>query len=357
MWLFFVKPTHGLYVSAIFYKKGEYIMKKIIKFVIQTLSIFLVVSPLLANNAQAQEETLDIAVVQLVTHPSLDDIRQGIYDGLSEHGYVEGENLTVNYQNAEGDINILSTIAQSVVAEEPDLIFAITTPVTQAFQNNTSDIPVIMVGVTDPVSAGILDDLENPGANITGVSDAVSYEDQFNLLLELVPEVQKIGMIYTTSEDNSLAETEAARDVAEELGLEVQIEGVASTLDMQLVAQNLASQVDAIYVGSDNTIASAFETLLDATDAAGIPIFTTVDVMVGQGALSAVAINQKDIGILAADVAKQVIDGNDPSEIPVHFLEDLQAVVNYETAERLNIEISEEKRSEVQDVKERLGEE
>ncbi|XJS11680.1 ABC transporter substrate binding protein [Aerococcaceae bacterium WGS1372] len=332
-------------------------MKELFKTIVTALLIILTMSQMLANQVQAQEETLDVAVVQLVTHPSLDDIRQGIYDGLNEQGYVEGENLTIDYQNAEGDINILSSIAQSVVAEEPDLIFAITTPVTQAFQNVTNEIPIIMVGVTDPVSAGILDDLDQPGENITGVSDVVSYEDQFNLLLKLKPEVKKIGMIYTTSEDNSLAETEAARDVAEELGLEVQIEGLASTLDMQLVAQNLSSQVDAIYVGSDNTIASAFETLVDATDMAGIPVFTTVDRMVEQGALSAVAINQKDIGLLGAQVAQKVIDGENPGDIPVHFLEDLQSVVNFDTAAHLNIEISDELKAEVQDVKYRLDEE
>lgn len=332
-------------------------MKKTIQIILTSLLIALLSSPLLSNLISAQEDILNIAVVQLVTHPSLDEIRQGVYDGLSEQGYVEGENLNINYQNAEGDINILSTIAQSVVAEEPDLIFAITTPVTQAFQNVTTEVPIVMVGVTDPVSAGIIDDLDQPGANITGVSDAVSYEDQFELLLKLMPETKKIGMIYTTSEDNSLAETEAAREVAEELGLKVQIEGVASTLDMQLVAQNLASQVDAIYVGSDNTIASAFETLVDATDAAGIPVFTTVDVMVDQGALSAVAINQKDIGLLGAEVAKLIIDGEEAGNVPVQFLDNLQAVVNFDTAERLNINIDETLKSEVQDVKERLSEE
>ncbi|MGO1822080.1 MAG: ABC transporter substrate binding protein [Ruoffia tabacinasalis] len=333
-------------------------MKKLQKFILTMVALALViVSSTTTKEVFAQEDSLDVAVVQLVTHSSLDDIRQGVYDGLAEHGYTEGENLTINYQNAEGDLNILSTIAQSVVAEEPDMIFAITTPVAQAFQNVTSDIPIIMTGVTDPVSAGIVDDLENPGENITGASDAVPYEDQFELLLQLKPDVQKVGMIYTTSEDNSLAETEQAAAVAEEMGLEVQIEGIASTMDMQLVAQTLASEVDAIYVGSDNTIASAFETLLDATDAAGIPVFTTVDVMVGQGALSAVAINQKDIGLLAADVAKEIIDGANPGETPVQFLEELQSVINFETADRLGIEVPEELASEVMDINDRLGEE
>lgn len=332
-------------------------MKKIHKIILTMVAFTLITVSYATKEVKGQDDNLDVAVVQLVTHSSLDDIRQGVYDGLAEHGYTEGENMTINYQNAEGDLNILSTIAQSVVAEEPDVIFAITTPVAQAFQNVTSDIPIIMTGVTDPVSAGIVDNLDNPGENITGASDAVPYEDQFELLLQLQPDVKKVGMIYTTSEDNSLAETEQAAAVAEEMGLEVQIEGIASTMDMQLVAQSLANEVDAIYVGSDNTIASAFETLLDATDAAGIPVFTTVDVMVGQGALSAVAINQKDIGLLAADVAKEVIDGANPGETPVRFLEELQPVINFETAEHLGIEIPEEVASKVMDINERLGEE
>lgn len=285
------------------------------------------------------QEAIDIAIVQFVSHPSLDQIVQGIKDELAANGYVEGENLTIEFHNAEADINLLSTIAEQVVSEEPDLIFAVTTPVSQAFQNQTSELPIIMAGVTDPVSAGLVEDVEKPGENISGTSDAFPLEKHFDLMLQVDPSIKKIGMIYTSSEDNAQAEIESAKEVAESMGLEVVVEGIATTLDMQMVAENLSSQVDAIYVGSDNTIASAFETLLDATDRMDIAVYPSVDNMVEQGGLAAVAINQADLGIEAAKIGIEVLNGTAIGDIPIHFVENLRLVYNSDTAERLNVEI------------------
>lgn len=306
-----------------------------------TLLASILVSGFTQFNVKAHaEDSLDIAIVQFVSHPSLDQIVQGIKDELAANDYVEGENLTIEFHNAEADINLLGTIAEQVVSQEPDLIFAVTTPVSQAFQNQTSDIPIIMAGVTDPVSAGLVENVEKPGGNITGTSDAFPLEKHFDLMLQIDPDIKKIGMIYTSSEDNAQAEIESAKEVAEGMGLEVVIEGIATTLDMQMVAENLSSQVDAIYVGSDNTIASAFETLLDATDRMDIAVYPSVDNMVEQGGLAAVAINQADLGIEAARIAIQVLNGTSIGDIPIHFVENLRLVYNSDTAERLNVEIS-----------------
>lgn len=330
-------------------------MKKFVNTIIAALMLFTVLVPV-NQKAKAQEE-YSIAIIQYISHPSLDAIVDGIYEGLEARGYVEGENLTVNYQNAEGDINLLSTIAQQVVSEQPDLIIPVATPSAQAVQNVTSDIPIVMSAITDPIAANLIDDLEKPGANITGVSDKVSYEDQFNLISQILPEAQKIGMIYTTSEDNSKAEMDQAAQVAESLGYEVQIEGIAASLDMQLVAESLAAEVDAIFVGSDNVIANAFENLVTTTDKMGIPVFSTVDTFVQQGALSAVALNQKSIGVLSGDIAADILEGADTATYPVKFLDEFQAIVNYDTAKLLGIEIPVELEDSVVDVNELISEE
>lgn len=315
---------------------------KQIMVVITLLASVLVASFSQLNTKAYAEEAINIAIVQFVSHPSLDQIVQGIKDELAANNYVEGENLTIDFHNAEADINLLGTIAEQVVSQEPDLIFAVTTPVSQAFQNQTSDIPIIMAGVTDPVAAGLVENVDKPGENITGTSDAFPLEKHFSLMLQIDPEIKKIGMIYTSSEDNAQAEIESAKEVAEDMGLEVVIEGIATTLDMQMVAENLSSQVDAIYVGSDNTIASAFETLLDATDRMDIAIYPSVDNMVEQGGLAAVAITQADLGIEAARIAVEVLNGTAIGDIPIHFVENLRLVYNSDTAGRLNIEIADE---------------
>lgn len=325
-------------------------MKKLVKIILALTSLTLLVGPFTTRRTQAQEEDLKIAVVQLVSHPSLDDINGGIINGLAEAGYVEGENLTVSQQNAEGDITLLQSIADQVVADQPDLIFAITTQVTQTLQNATSDIPIIMAGVTDPEAALVVDSLEEPGANITGVSDAVPLEEHFELMLAIQPDIQTLGMMYTTSDDSGSTETEQAKVIAEEMGLEVVVEGIAQAIDMQMVGQQLASQVDAVYIGSDNTIASAFETLVDVTDAETIGIYPSVDNMVRQGGVAALAINQADIGKQAAQMAVEVLNGADTATMPVQFVENKQKLYNSETVANLGIEIPEDVLSELTDV-------
>ena len=324
-------------------------IKQLMKFIVLVAVVLVNLRPFALVSAQ-DAEPLEIAIVQIVSHDSLDQIVQGIKDGLAEGGYVEGENLAIEFHNAEGDINLLSTIAEQVVSNEPDLIFAVTTPVAQAFQNQTDDIPIVMAGVTDPVSAGVVETLEAPGGNITGTSDAIDLEEHFELMLEIDPSIETVGMIYTTSEDNAQAEIETAKEAAEALGLEVKVEGIATTLDMQMVAEMLSAEGDAIYVGSDNTIASAFETLLDATDRMNIAVFPSVDIMVAQGGLAALAINQADLGLQAAKMGLAVLDGEAISEMPVQFVEKLRLVYNSDSAERLGIEIPAELKDQLEDL-------
>lgn len=300
-------------------------------------------------NVKAQEEVLEIAIVQLVSHPSLDAIVSGVQEGLEEAGYQK-ENLSITVYNAEGDLNLLPTIADTVVHQKPNLIFAVTTPVAQALAQVTDDIPIILTGITDPVGAGLVEDLEQPGKNITGVSDAVSFDEQFELVKQLTPEVNTIGMLYTTSEDNSLFEIERAQETAESQGFKVIVQGIDSTNDMPLVAETLINQVDALFIASDNTIASAFETLLDVSDRMMTPIYSTVDMFVEQGAVAAVAIRQQDIGKQAAAMAKEVLDGKLPSELPIQFVQDKLKVVNHDTLERLNIKLSESLKNTVIDI-------
>lgn len=347
---------HSMYVGFYFVENSQternIKMKKIIKLVLAFASVALLIAPFAGAQKQvgAQDEEINIAVVQLVSHPSLDDINGGIIDQLAEEGYVEGENLTVNQQNAEGDITLLQSIADQVVADQPDLIFAITTQVAQTLQNATSEIPIIMAGVTDPVAALVVDSLEAPGANITGVSDAVPLEEHFNLMLSIQPDIQTLGMMYTTSDDSGTAETEQAQAIAEEMGLTVVVEGIAQAIDMQMVGQQLVSQVDAVYIGSDNTIASAFETLVDITDAEGIGVYPSVDNMVRQGGVAALAINQADVGKQAAIMGVEVFQGADTASMPVQFVENIQQLYNSEVAANLGIEIPDEILAELTDV-------
>ena len=315
-------------------------MKKIIKLVV-ALTIVLAVLPV-RNLMATSHETLKVAIVQLVSHPALDQITEGIKEGLVGKGYQEGKNLEIDFQNAEGDMSLLSNISELVVSKKPDVIFAVTTPVAQSLQQTTHEIPIILAGITDPVGAKLVDSLEKPGGNITGVSSAAPLEQQFDLMKEFPIKIERLGMVYTTSEDNSKAEVEAAKKLAEAAGMEVVIETVATASDVFDVAESLSSKVDAILVPSDNTIASSVDTFLDAADRAKIPVFPTFDDMVKKGGLASVAINQKGMGIQAAEIAYDILKGAPISEYAIQNAKDTDRVVNIKTATHLGIDIPKE---------------
>lgn len=311
---------------------------KISKLMSLLLALCLVLMSL-PSFVSAEDNHLSVAIVQLVSHPSLDQIHEGVIEGLADQGYKEGENLDINFQNAEGDMNLLTTISQQVTSQKPDLIFAITTPVAQALQNATSDIPIILAGITDPEAANLIDSLEKPGANISGISDQIPMEEQFKLIKTMVPDAKKVGMIYSSSEDNSKAEIEKAQKAAEGQGFEVQVQAISSALDMQTVAEKLANETDLIFIGSDNTIASAFESLISVTDRAKKPIFSPVELMIESGAVAGTAIKQKDIGLKSAEFAGKVLGGQEIGQLPIEYIEDYKVLVNEDSLKLLGLKV------------------
>lgn len=323
-------------------------MKKVVKFVALFFALILIAGQgLVAHAAPAK---LKVAIVQLVTHPSLDEITSGIKESLASHGYKEGDNLEIDFQNAEGDMNLLHNISEEVVAKEPDLIFAITTPVAQSLQQATTKIPIVLAGITDPVSAKLVTALDKTDANITGVSDFAPLEDLFKQFKSLDLDVKTIGMMYTTSEDNAKAEVEKAKAIAEKLGYKVEVKTIDSTNDMALVAEELASKSQAIFIPTDNTIASSISTLLDVTDKAKIPVLPTYEKAVKEGGLLSVAISQTNIGKQSADLGLKIIDGAKISDLPIEFAKETVKVYNSQTAEKLGIQLPSDLTSQFKDL-------
>ncbi|MGY4104234.1 ABC transporter substrate binding protein [Ignavigranum ruoffiae] len=303
-------------------------------FIACALLLSLVVPPTVSAQHQNRED-LKIVIVQLVTHPSLDAIRQGFIEELDQQGYQTGQDLTLIELNAEGDMNLLNTLAKQAVHEEPDYIIAITTPVAQAIQKVTTDIPVVLAGITDPVGADLVDRLEEPGGNISGISDLIPIEAQIDYIQELYPSAKTLGFIYSQGEDNSEAEVRRAEQAAQAKGYSVVTQGISSAIDMQKVAQQLLGQVDAVYVGSDNTIASAFESLVKEADKVHKPIFSPVEPMIEQGALAGLAIDQKEIGQKSAQFLIRLEDQNlDIGQQAIEMMENYRPMVNEQVAKK-----------------------
>ena len=182
-----------------------------------------------------------IGIMQLTTHPALDQIGEGIIDQLEEAGYVDGETATIDFQNAQGDQSNMQSIAERFVSNDADIMIGIATPAAQALANASSDIPIILGAITDPVAASLVQSMEKPGGNITGVSDKTPARDQFILIQQLLPDAKTVGILYSSAEDNSISSAKEAEEIAASLGLKTVTKTVTSTNDIAQVAESLAS--------------------------------------------------------------------------------------------------------------------
>lgn len=288
-----------------------------------------------------------VGLLQLVSHPALDDIKKGTIDALAEEGFIDGESMTLLFQNAEGDQNNLSTMSQMFVREDADVMIGIATPAVQALANASTNIPIVMGAVTDPVNAGLIEDLEHPGGNISGVSDRTPIKEQLDLMQEILPDVEKIGIIYSTAEDNSRKQSEQAAEYMQSIGIEPVVATISSTNDLAQVATQLLTQVDAVWVGTDNMIASAFPTLVEIANRTKTPIFPVVDTMVEQGGLATIGLNQYNLGYLTGKMTARVLKGEKINEMPVEFPSELDLIVNEVQANKLGIHLPDNVREKV----------
>ena len=303
-------------------------------------------------------EEVYIGLLQYTAHPSLDAISQGIIDTLADNGYVDGETITLDFQNGQGDQSNLSTMANRFVANQADLMIGIATPAAMSLSNASVDIPVLLGAVTDPEHVGLVESNETPGGNVTGVSDMTPIAQQLDLIRQLQDDAKTLGILYSSSEDNSILQGERAEELADDYGFETVTRTVSSTNDVVQVTQQLVAETDAIWIPNDNTVASAFPSVLEVSNAAKVPVYPAVDMMVAQGGLATLGLNQYKIGVKTGEMAVEFLNGNiDPSVESVRFAEETDLVINYETAELLGIAIPESLSAEAIDSTELTEEE
>ena len=284
-----------------------------------------------------------IGIMQIVEHPALDASRTGFVERLAELGFEEGKNVEFKVRNAQGDMAIAQSIAGNFVSEDVDMILAIATPTAQAAAKATDSIPIVITAVTDPVAAGLIDAIENPGTNVTGTSDLTPVAKQLELLKRIVPEAERVGVVYNAGETNSVVQVEIARRTAEELGLQLVEVTVSSSSGVYEAAQSLAGRVDAIYVPTDNTVVSALESVIKVGEDLKIPIVVGEIDGVRRGALATIGIDYHTLGKQTADIAAKILKGErKPKDIPIEYLETVQVAVNLVAAEKMGVVVPEE---------------
>lgn len=285
-------------------------------------------------------ETLKIGIIQIVEHPALDAAREGFIDQFTEHGYVEGEKITYQIQVAQGDMATANTIAQKFKNERLDLILAIATPTAQAVANLIKDKPILITAVTDPVAAGLVESAERPGSNVTGTNDLQPLAEQFALAQQLVPGAKRVGIIYNAGEANSVTQVQMAKAIADQLGLEVVEATVDTSAGVLQAAQSFIGRVDFIYVPTDNTVVSAFSSVVKVAEENGIPVFPGEENLVPQGALATVGVNYYRLGRQTAEMALRILEeGAKPETMPIESQKETELVINADVAQALGINL------------------
>lgn len=284
------------------------------------------------------DEALQIGVMQIVSHPSLDAAREGFEQAFVDAGYVEGETVVFDELNAEGDQATATSIATTFASGGKDLVLAIATPTAQAAAQAITDIPVLFTAVTEPKEAGLVDSWEEPGGNVTGTSDINPVAEQLSLVTELAPDATTVGIVYSSGEVNSQVQVDLAQDAADDLGLQLEVVTVSSAGEVQQAAESL--DVDAFYVPTDNAVVSALESLIQVAEAAQVPVIAAEGDSVERGTVATYGIDYTALGAQTGAMALRVLeDGADPATMPVETQSELQLVVNPAAAERMGVTI------------------
>ena len=297
------------------------------------------------SNAKEEADTYTIGISQFAEHGSLDNCREGFLNGLAEAGIVEGENLTVEYKNAAADMGTASQISSSFVSDKMDMICAIATPSAQAAYNAAMDeeIPVIFTAVTDPVAAELAAKDGTPVGEVTGTSDKLPVEAQLEMIREILPDAKAIGIIYTTSEANSVSAIAEYEEKVGDYGFELVTKGVTAVSEVGLAAEDLLTKVDCITNLTDNTVVSALATVLDKANAANIPVFGSEIEQVKIGCLEAEGLDYVALGRKTGEMAAKVLKGEaKASELSFELITEAGLYINTKVAENLNITIKQD---------------
>ena len=296
-----------------------------------------------AQQAEA-EGSYTIGIGQFADHGSLDNCREGFLQGLAEAGIVEGENLTVNYDNANSDGSMATQINQSYVGGDVDLICAIATPMAQAAYAATrnTDIPVIYTAVTDPAAAELVDAEGMPVGNITGTSDKLPVSEQLDMIRQILPEAKKLAIMYTTSEANSESSVAEYQQLAGDYGFEINAVGVSTAADIPLAADSMLADCDVVTMITDNTVVASLPVILAKAKAKNIPVFGSEIEQVRIGCLAAMGLDYVELGKQTGQMAAKILKGEAAAqEMPYEQIAGAAFYGNTAVAEQLGITIPE----------------
>lgn len=306
-----------------------------------------------AGSGAADNKSYKVAISQIVEHPSLDATREGFLAALKDAGLTEGDNLTVDYQNAQNDQSNNLSIAQKLATEDNDLILAIATPSAQAVvQSVKNDTPILFAAVTDPIDAKLVKDLEKPGGNVSGASD--TNPEAITRLMDFIakqfPNVKKLGIIINEGEANAVVMAAKAQEALDKHGIELIKAPVTNTSEVKQAAESLVGRADALYITLDNTVVNGVDSIIQTAKDNKLPFFSSDRDTVEKGAFATVGFKYYDHGYQVGEMAAEVLkNGTSPGEMKVAMQEKLDLILNLKSAQDQGIEVTDAMKAEVAD--------
>ena len=307
------------------------------KFKVSALAVVLGMSA--ASLAYAQDKF--VAITAIVEHPALDAVRDGVIKQLEKDGYVEGKNLKVKYQSAQGNTSTAAQIARQFIGEKPDAIVAIATPSAQAVVAATKSIPVVFAAITDPVAAQLVKGKEPSGTNVTGVSDVLELQPQIELINKFVPIVKKVGVVYNPGEANSAVVVKQLKAILKDQGITLVEASAPRSVDVSSAARSLIGKVDAIYTTTDNNVVSAYEALVKVGNEADIPLIASDTASVERGAVAALGLNYYNLGEQSGALVTRILKGEKAGDIAYETSKNLSLHLNKKAAAAQGVTLDE----------------
>lgn len=288
--------------------------------------------------AAAQQKS--VAVTAIVEHPALDAVRDGVQDALKSAGYEPGKTLKWQYQSAQGNTGTAAQIARKFVGDRPDAIVAIATPSAQSVVAATKNVPVVYSAVTDPVAAQLVPSMEPSGTNVTGVSDLLELDKQIELIKKIVPDAKRVGMVYNPGEANSVVVVKQLQELLPKSGMTLVEAAAPRTVDVASAARSLIGKVDVIYTNTDNNVVSAYEGLVKVGNDAKIPLIASDTDSVKRGAIAALGVDYRDLGVQTGKLVVRILKGEKPGDIASQTSANLQLFVNPGAAAKQGVTLS-----------------
>ena len=312
-------------------------MKKLIALTLSAIMALSVVG--CSSDGKEEDSKVKIGILQQLEHVALDNAREGFVKALEDNGYVDGENLVLDIQNAQSDQSNLSTMSDRLVNEKNDIILAIATGAAQSVAGKTKDIPILITAVTDPVNAGLAESMEKPNTNISGTSDASPIKEQIELMLRLKPDTKVVGLMYTSNEDNSVLQINQVKAILDDMNLEYVEQTVTNSNDVQQAAQSIVKKCDAIYIPTDNVLASSMAIVGSEAVREKVPVICGESGMVMSGGLATLGIDYYNLGYQTGEMAIRVLNGEDITTMQIETQKDYSYTINGDMADALGITI------------------